>query len=314
MNVKQIFKIALDEGVKSDLRGAAKVKKHLQRIKDQYKKLTPDQQAKFDQDKLINPYLDSQILYNNGKQVKKIMAGIDIDTSELLVAKKIGDIDLVFSHHPDGKAFANLSDVMPMQVEVLEKYGVPINVAQGCLRMRVEEVARGVSPINHFKTVDAAKNLDINYMCVHTMCDNLVASFLEKEIGKKKFEYVGEIMEFFSNIPEYVEAIKRGFGPKLFAGSEENFCGKIALTEITGGTSGSSKIYEKLSQAGVGTIIGMHMSEENKKEAEKNHINVIIAGHISSDSLGVNLFLDILEKKGIKIVPCSGLIRVKRFK
>jgi len=38
----------------------------------------------------------------------------------------------------------------------------------------------------------------------------------------------------------------------------------------------------------------------------------VIAGHISSDSLGVNLLLDELEKKGIEIIPCSGLIRISR--
>ena len=69
-----------------------------------------------------------------------------------------------------------------------------------------------------------------------------------------------------------------------------------------------------MAQAGIGTIIGMHMGEEHRKEAEKYHINVVIAGHMASDSLGMNLFLDELEKKGIEVVPVSGLIRVKRFK
>jgi hypothetical protein len=35
---------------------------------------------------------------------------------------------------------------------------------------------------------------------------------------------------------------------------------------------------------------------------------------MASDSLGMNIILDELEKKGIDIVPCSGLIRVKRSK
>lgn len=312
MNVKEIFQLALEEGIKNDLRGEEKVRKNLKRVDDLYQKLSDEKKDRFDRDQLTNPYLDSQILYNNGKEVKKVMVGIDIDSAELLIAKQMGDIDLVIAHHPLGKALANLSDVMPMQAEVLEKYGVPINVAQGCLKMRVDEVSRSVSPSNHFKTVDAAKNLDINLMCAHTVCDNMVASFLEKELSKKEFEYVGEVMEVLRNIPEYKEAERRGAGPRLFAGSEENYCGKIALTEITGGTEGSAKIYEKLAQAGVGTIIGMHMSEEHKKEAEKNHINAIIAGHISSDSIGVNLLLDKLEEKGIEVVPCSGLIREKR--
>ncbi len=55
------------------------------------------------------------------------------------------------------------------------------------------------------------------------------------------------------------------------------------------------------------------MSEEHRKEAEKSHINVVVAGHISSDSLGMNLMLDELEKRGIEVVACSGLTRVKRF-
>jgi len=84
------------------------------------------------------------------------------------------------------------------------------------------------------------------------------------------------------------------------------------VTEFTGGTSGSKDIYEKMSQYGIGTVIGMHMSEEHRKEAEKFHINVVIAGHMASDSLGLNLFLDKLEKKGVKVVAVSGLIRVKR--
>ena len=85
------------------------------------------------------------------------------------------------------------------------------------------------------------------------------------------------------------------------------------MTEFTGGTSGSKDIYEKMAQYGIGTIVGMHMGEEHRKEAEKYHINVIIAGHMSSDSLGMNLLLDEIEKQGIEIIPISGLIRIKRF-
>ena len=175
-------------------------------------------------------------------------------------------------------------------------------------------MSRGIAPENHYQAVDAAKLMKISLINVHTPADNLVAKFVEAKLKKDKPEYVGDIIKSLLEIPEYKEAAKKGFGPRIFAGSEDNRVGKIALTEITGGTSGSKDIYEKLSQAGIGTIIGMHMSEEHKKEAEKAHINVVIAGHISSDSLGMNLFLDELQKKGIEIVPCSGLIRISRIK
>ena len=150
----------------------------------------------------------------------------------------------------------------------------------------------------------------------HTPCDNLAAKFLRDFIDSKlkKIERVGELVSALKEIPEYKEAMKIGVGPKIFVGSPENHCGKIALSEITGGTEGSSKLYEKMAQAGVGTVVGMHISEEHKKEAELAHINIVIAGHISSDSLGVNLFMDELEKKGIEIIPCSGFTRFSRVK
>jgi len=48
--------------------------------------------------------------------------------------------------------------------------------------------------------------------------------------------------------------------------------------------------------------------------AREAHLNVVVAGHCPSDSLGMNLFLDELEKRGIEIITCSGLIRVSRIK
>ena len=119
-------------------------------------------------------------------------------------------------------------------------------------------------------------------------------------------------ISLLKELPEYKEAMKIGVGPKIFVGSPENRVGKIAISEITGGTEGSVKMYEKMSQAGIGTVIAMHTSEEHRKEAEAAHINIVIAGHMSSDSLGVNLMMDELEKKGIEIVPCSGFTRFSR--
>ena len=100
----------------------------------------------------------------------------------------------------------------------------------------------------------------------------------------------------------------------LFSGAEKNRAGKIIVSEFTGGTEGSKEIYKSMAHAGVGTIISMHQSEEHRTAAEEAHINVVVAGHISSDSLGMNLFLDELEKNGIKIIPFGGLTRVSRNK
>lgn len=315
MTIKQIYQLAISLGIKNDFRPQTQIKKILARHKKQFEKLSPEEKEIFDQETLTNPYSDTRILWGDPeRKVKKIMVGIDINGDELLLADKIGGFDLVIAHHPLGRALAGLDEVMHYQADILAYYGVPINIAESLLKIRISEVARGLLPINHNRTVDMARLLNIPLMCVHTPTDNLVAKFVEKEIKKATPEYVEDLMNIFKEIPEYKEAAKEKTGPELFAGAMENRCGKIALTEITGGTEGSPQIYHEMAHGGIGTIIGMHMSEKHTEEAKKAHINAVIAGHMSSDSLGMNLFLDELERRGVKIVPLGGLIRISRLK
>jgi len=314
MTIQEIYNLAIKMGKGADFRSKEKLEKVLERRRKKFGKMSDKEKSEIDPETLENPYLDSRILnISSDREIKKVLAGIDIEPAEVLLAKEIGGVDLIISHHPLGKALANLHEVMELQCDVLNLYGVPINVAEGLMKERIEEVARGVNKLNHQRTVDTAKILGFNLMCTHTACDNLAAKFLKDKIEAESFETIEDLMDFLKEIPEYKEAIKHGAGPKIFVGAEENRCGKIALTEITGGTEGSVKLYEKMAQAGIGTIIGMHISEEHKKEAEAANLNVVIAGHMSSDSLGMNIFLDELEKKGIEIISCSGLIRVKRI-
>lgn len=321
MTLQEIYKLAIEMGIKADFRPKKKIEKKLKREKEKYDELSDFKKQLFDKENFTNPYSDTRVHFDGGtKKISKVMAGIDIDSSELMIARYLSNhnpknpIDLVIGHHPEGKALADLSDVMHIQADMLSQYGVPINIAEGLMKTRIGEVSRGVSASNHFKEVDTARLLGMNFMNVHTPADNLVARFVEEKVTKDNPETLGDVLKSLLEIPEYQEGARRGAGPRLFTGSEESSVGKIAFSEITGGTSGSAKMYERMAHAGIGTIISMHQSEEHRKEAEKAHINVVIAGHISSDSLGMNLFLDELEKKGIEIVPCSGLIRVSRVK
>jgi len=315
MNIQEIYNLAISMGVEADFRGRKGVESVLERKKEKYEKLPEKEKKFFDKEIFNNPYSDSRILnIAEDKEIKRILIGIDIEPAEILLAKELGNIDLIISHHPLGKALANLHDVMELQCDILNMYGVPINVAEGLMKEKISEVARGVNKLNHQRTVDTAKLLGFNLMCLHTVCDNLAAKYLKDKIEKEdNLIRIEDLLSFLKTIPEYEEAIKIGAGPKIFAGNKENRCGKIALTEITGGTEGSPKLYEKMAIAGIGTIIGMHISEEHKTEAESANINVVIAGHMSSDSLGVNLFLDELEKKGVEVIPCSGLTRISRI-
>ncbi|MBD3311381.1 MAG: NGG1p interacting factor NIF3 [Candidatus Magasanikbacteria bacterium] len=316
MNVNEIFELGLNMGIKADPRGKKGIKEYLESIAKQYKDMKPKEKKYFDKEKLTNPYSDSRIhVYDKKTQVKRVMAGIDIGDGEVLLASQLGErdkkIDLVIAHHPIGSSLADLHTVMDMQVDVFVKAGVPVHVAEKIMEERVNEVGRGVHPINHYKIINLAELLKVNLINTHTITDNLVTEYLEKFISKRKPRLVGDLVDVLLEIPEYQEAKKRGAGPSIFTGNPKHRVGDH-LVEMTGGTSPSDKVYQELSHYGISTIVGMHMKDAARKHANKHHMNVVIAGHMASDSLGMNLFLDELEKKGVEIVPCSGLIRVSR--
>jgi len=316
LKLKTLYELVIKQGMEVDPRGKEEVLKLLERAKKEYNSLKEEEKKKFDVEKLHNPYADTRILNGDPqREIKTILAGIDMEVGEVLLADRLREkgkkIDLIMSHHPEGMALAGFYEVMRMQADILNKWGVPITVAEDLLGERIKEVERRVLPLNHTRAVDVAKLLDLAFICVHTPADNCVTSFLQKLIDKKKPEFLGDIIDLLLEIPEYQWAQKNNAGPKILIGDKNKKAGKI-FVEMTGGTEGSKEIFNRLSQAGIGTLVSMHLSEEHFKKAKEEHINVIIAGHIASDSLGLNLILDVLEKKEkFEIITCSGFQRVR---
>ena len=316
MQIQELYDLAVEMGMKADPRGAAHVKKHLEKLKKEFKETPPKKKKFFDPETLTNPYSDTRVLFGDlKKEVKTVMAGIDAQAAEILIADRLSQknkqIDMVISHHPTGHALASLHEVMDLQIDMYRDAGVPENVAQALFEERMSTVKRGIGPLNHAQAVDAARLLEVPLMAIHTVWDNLGNDFMHKYIAKKKFETVGELLEYINEIPEFTEAIKGKSGPSIVSGNEKSRLGKIAIS-FTGGTNPSKQLYMELAKAGVGTIVEMHVPEDAILELRKLHINIIDCGHMAADSIGANIYLDVLEKKGIDVIPCSGLIRVKR--
>ncbi|MFH1191764.1 MAG: NGG1p interacting factor NIF3 [Candidatus Omnitrophota bacterium] len=268
----------------------------------------------------IKSFPDSAILFGKPNlEIKKIMVGIDIEVADLLLADRIRQkegLDLVIAHHPEGKAYAGLHEVMRLQIDLLTQAGVARKTATRLLEERMAEVERRVLPQNHTRPVDAARLLNMPFMNMHTPADNHVYRYLEaifKQKSKQAF-LVEDVVKILNTIPEYQIARKFNTGPRIILGNPKRPVGKI-LFEMTGGTEGSKDVFEKLYKAGVRTLVSMHLSEEHFKKVKDANLNVVIAGHISSDTLGLNLLLDNIEKfakQDFAVVACSGFTRIKR--
>lgn len=317
MRIIELYETAVKKGMSRDPRTPAEIKKELADARKEYRKARgPDQKA-FDKERMTNPYADTRILYGDPKSnVKTAMVGVDMEGPEILTAAALIDrgtpVDLIIGHHPEGHAWARFYDVMKLQVAMFRRCGIPVSVGEEMLKERMGEVERAVAPANHTRAVDIARLLDIPLMCMHTPADNHVADYLQRMFDRKRPKKLSDVVSLLKSIPEYAEGLKKNAGPRILIGEPDKPAGRI-FVDMTGGTEGPKKIFPRLSQAGIGTIVAMHLSEEHYKHAKGEHINVVIAGHIASDNLGLNLLLDEIEKKEkLNIIPCSGFVRVRR--
>ena len=318
MTVRELFEKAIQVGIDNDPRGREIVQRGLEDRKGDFEKLEEKEKEYFDQGSLTNPYPDSSILYATGdEEVRGAIVGIDMEVGEVAITHAMREkgepVDLIIAHHPEGRAYAKLYEVMAMQADILGRFGVPINVAETLLEKRMGDVERRLLPANHARAVDGARLLGIPMINLHTPADNMVATHLQKRFDSESPRTLDNILDMLLEEPEYREAKREGAGPKIILGSPKRQAGKV-FVDMTGGTEGAKEIFSSMMQSGINTIVGMHFSDDHKKEAEKHHMNMVIAGHISSDNVGLNLLFDAISgRDGIKYYEASGFRRFTRL-
>lgn len=318
MKLGRLYRKVVDIGIKNDLRGKEEIKKILDEEKEKYKKLKPEEAEFYDQDRLFNPFSDTRILNGDpDSPLKKLIVGIDMQVGEILLTyilnKDSGQkIDLVVSHHPEGFALAQLYEVMKLQADLLAHYGITVSVAEQLMEKRISEIERRFMAVNHMRSVDVARLLGLPMMCIHTPADNCVTAYLTRTFEKEKPYKLKDVINILKDIPEYKKSAKLQTPPKIVSGGENSKCGKMCV-DMTGGTEGSKEIFEKYASSGVSTLVAMHVSEEHLENAKKANLNVVIAGHISSDVLGLNLLFDELERgEKLEVISVSGFERMRR--
>jgi len=244
-----------------------------------------------------------------GDNIKKVLIGVDMETPELLLGKQLG-YDCVVSHHP--KADSTVVDfhkVMDVQIDKMVSFGVPINKAQKVLRKKQGSVELGGHVSNYDRHSSSARLLDMPYMNIHLPADiiteGIVQNHLDEKLGDNPKRTIGDVIDALNEMPVYKNAVS---GPVARVGGKTDYAGKIAVL-MAGGTGGGSDVFKAYFEAGVGTIVCMHVPEDVKRAvAEQNIGNIIVAGHMASDSIGLNVIIDAWEKEGVEVTKMSGIL------
>lgn len=316
MKLREIYDIAIQAGREADGREAGEIDAVLAAAKKEFEALGTDEKQFFDEERLTNPYDDTRICCGDPDlEVRGLITGIDMEVGEVVLADRLRErgapIDLVLAHHPEGPGYANLHRVMMMQADLWAARGVGIGVADALIAPRAEEIRRRIMPVNHYRAVDAARLLGLASMSCHTPADNNVNRFVQQLVDGEAPRTLDDLVKLLHSVPEYADGARKGYGPIIVQGSGSMRAG-TCLADMTGGTEGPKEALDRLVAAGVDTLVGMHYSEEHRKHAEKLKLNLVIAGHISSDTLGMNLVLDRIESRGVEVICTSGMFRVRR--
>jgi len=251
---------------------------------------------------------DSGIQAESG-DVRRILAGIDMGATELLVAHQLG-YDCVARHHPQGLGNTRLGVLESRaHCNLLIRAGVPVNIAQKIAKAREKDISRRVKVSNLEAPVQMALLLGVASISIHTPADMLVERDLQARIdGIFAKNPMLTLNEIIANICEIREFKNHPQGPEIWVGDEKSLSGKV-IVSMAGGGAPNLDEYKAMIDAGIGTFVVMHMKPEIADDLAKDgRCNVVVAGHMPSDSYGFNRILDAWELKGVEITRIGGIV------
>lgn len=238
-----------------------------------------------------------------GEGIERILVGIDLEGPELLWAKAEG-LDLVVTHHPPGGLPAlNFWRVLWRHVGPMVSHGVPEDIARAALTDLLRENRLQHHARNYLRLPALAQKLGIAYMNIHTPLDEIGRKRLVQAVTElPKGASVGELMAHLrSCYGEFRNALTT---MEVVMGNSRNPAGKVAVIHGAG-TNGGYPVAKALFDHGVDTVLYIHIRPHEAHRLAQEHggqgKNLVVTGHIASDSPGINPFVEELRRRGLRV-------------
>ena len=239
-------------------------------------------------------------IYVKGKDIKKVLFGIDAGASELLLAKQLG-YDAVISHHPKGGlAVIDFHKVFRKHIQQMVEAGVPKYEAEIAVEKKMKSLEVEMHTRNYDHTVDLARLLKMPYMNIHMPLDEIGRRAMIQKIrdGTDRDTKVGDVISTLNELPEFKNAKTK---IKVRLGKFSNSAGKTVVSHGAG-TNGGYEIARTYFKYGVQTLIYIHIGTTDLEKLQAECMgNLIVTGHIASDSVGINPLITELEELDISV-------------
>ncbi len=251
---------------------------------------------------------DTQI-YVEGEEIHRVLMGIDIGEAELLLAKDQG-MDCAIAHHPaGGSARVHFHRVLQRHEEMMMANGVPQRAAAEAVAELVLPPELAGHSSNYDRAPSVARLLGMAFLNLHLPLD---------EIGRRRMvehmrqcgdgATVADAVTALNQIPEF-QVAETSIEVRL--GSLGNPLGSYVVAHGAG-TNGGYPVAKAYFTHGIDTVIYIHISPPDLKklraDKELEGRNLVVTGHIVSDSLGINPYVEALRRRGLEVTCIGGIL------
>jgi len=248
-------------------------------------------------------------IYQEGGAIRRILFGIDLGAAEIVLAKGLG-YDLVITHHPAGdEAILNFHQVYDRHADQLVTSGVPASVARRAVAAFHEDRRILDSIQNYDHAPSIARLIGLPYMNIHTPLD---------EIGRRRMAEAADAVPTSASVKDLADHLRQSFGEfrhaltgiEVRVGRPDNTVGRVVVSHGAG-TNGGYSVAKAYFDHHVDTVVYIHCRPEDSRRLQAdfpNGKNLLVTGHIASDSVGINPFIAALRERGLEVTPVSGII------
>lgn len=251
---------------------------------------------------------DSQV-YVAGGPLRRLLVAIDVGGSELLLARQRG-FDGVAVHHPvGGRARVAFHEVLARHVAMMEGAGVPSAEARRAVADLTLAREVGGHASNYDRLPALARLLDLPFLNIHTPWD---------ELGRQRMVAALEPLDARATVAEGVAALE---ALPEFAVAETRIAVRLGSPEAPlgrwvvahgAGTNGGYPVARAYWSHGVDTVVYIHVLppdlQRMREDPGLEGKNLVITGHIASDSLGITPYVRRLREEGLEVTCVGGVL------
>ena len=248
-------------------------------------------------------------IYVPGTGIRRVMIGIDIGPAELMLARQLG-YDCVIAHHPAG-AVPDRFSVYRRHALQMTAFGVPSEEAERIVDARRAQIEAAGSVENYDRAPSVARLLGMPFLNIHNPWDELGRRRMQEVVDAHLADHpaatVGSVAAALGQMAEFRAAATR---IEIRAGSAETPAGRTVVSHGAY-TNGGYAVASACLRHGAGTVTCIHFPVEDGARIQgEGSGNLIVSGHIASDTVGITPFIAELRRRGLEVTPISGVLDV----